>query len=148
MTRLRDLERDSQEPEKIRALIHTVQNDLGYQLFKAVEQTKIELSEGDGSIFEFADRPVEISKPVTRAEFESWITKEISAIARCVDGLLERCNVTTQQVDTVFMTGGSSFVPAVRHIFEHRFGPERIRAGNELTSVASGLALRAWQEAS
>ena len=43
----------------------------------------------------------------------------------------------------MFLTGGSSFVPAVRRIFETRFGAERIRGGNEFTSVAHGLALRA-----
>ena len=39
------------------------------------------------------------------------------------------------------LTGGSSFVPAVRRIFDMRFGRERIRTGNEFTSVARGLAL-------
>ena len=34
-------------------------------------------------------------------------------------------------------------VPAVRQIFVERFGEHRLRAGDELTSVASGLALRA-----
>jgi hypothetical chaperone protein len=46
-------------------------------------------------------------------------------------------------VDRVFLTGGSSLVPAVRRIFETRFGKDRIRSGNEFTSVAHGLALRA-----
>ncbi|UCE85445.1 MAG: hypothetical protein JSU66_14050 [Deltaproteobacteria bacterium] len=44
--------------------------------------------------------------------------------------------------DRVFRTGGSSFVPAVRRLFQERFGDDRIRCGEELTSVASGLALR------
>jgi hypothetical chaperone protein len=43
----------------------------------------------------------------------------------------------------VFLTGGSSFVPAVRKIFEIRFGEKRIQGGNEFTSVARGLALKA-----
>ena len=43
----------------------------------------------------------------------------------------------------VFLTGGSSFVPAVRRIFESRFGDAKIRTGNEFTSVARGLALEA-----
>jgi len=42
----------------------------------------------------------------------------------------------------VFLTGGSSFVPAVRRIFEMRFGADKIRTGNEFTSVAHGLALK------
>ena len=44
------------------------------------------------------------------------------------------------------MTGGSSFVPGVRQIFEERFGEEKIRTGGELISVASGLALSALEE--
>jgi len=47
------------------------------------------------------------------------------------------------RVDAVLLTGGSAFVPAVRRIFARRFGAERIRGGDELGSVASGLALRA-----
>jgi hypothetical chaperone protein len=47
------------------------------------------------------------------------------------------------KIDSVFLTGGSSFVPAVRRIFIERFGAERIRMGDEFTSVARGLALRA-----
>ena len=46
-------------------------------------------------------------------------------------------------VDRVFLTGGSSLVPAVRRIFEHRYGADCVRTGDEFTSVASGLALRA-----
>jgi len=46
-------------------------------------------------------------------------------------------------VDRVFLTGGSSFVPAVRKIFIRRFGESRIRGGNEFTSIARGLALGA-----
>jgi hypothetical chaperone protein len=45
------------------------------------------------------------------------------------------------------MTGGSAFVPAVRRLFETRFGAQKLRGGQELTSVASGLALRAAEEA-
>jgi hypothetical chaperone protein len=33
-------------------------------------------------------------------------------------------------------------VPAVRNFFATRFGAERLRGGDELTTVASGLALR------
>ena len=61
----------------------------------------------------------------------------------CADRLLERTGKKTHEIDRVFMTGGSSFVPAVRRLFEERFGEEKIRTGGELISVASGLALRA-----
>jgi hypothetical chaperone protein len=43
----------------------------------------------------------------------------------------------------VFTTGGSSLVPAVQRILARRFGAERLVGGEELTSVAWGLAISA-----
>ena len=63
-----------------------------------------------------------------------------------MDGLLETTGVSAGAVDRVFLTGGTSFVPAVRRIFESRFTAERVRTGNEFTSVAQGLALRAAEQ--
>jgi hypothetical chaperone protein len=49
-------------------------------------------------------------------------------------------------VDAIFMTGGSSFVPVIRRLFEHKFGVETpIRAEQEFTSVAEGLAIHALE---
>ena len=45
------------------------------------------------------------------------------------------------QIDRVFLTGGTSFVPAVRAIFDRRFDASRIETGGEFESIASGLAL-------
>ncbi|MGB6192219.1 MAG: Hsp70 family protein, partial [Terracidiphilus sp.] len=58
-----------------------------------------------------------------------------------VDALLRSAGLESREVDRVFLTGGTSFVPAVRRIFIDRFGLDRIRGGNEFTSVAQGLAL-------
>ena len=48
-----------------------------------------------------------------------------------------------RQIDHVFLTGGSSLVPAVRSLFERRFGVGRLAQGDELTSIAQGLAMLA-----
>jgi len=39
------------------------------------------------------------------------------------------------------LTGGSSFIPAVRSVFETRFGADRLADGENFQSVAFGLAL-------
>jgi hypothetical chaperone protein len=136
------------EPEKIQALITLIEEDLGYQLHQAVQQVKFALSHSDAAEFHFregsASHPsMDLRIPVTRAEFEKWIEGDLEAIENSIDSLLKTSGVDRREVDRVFLTGGSSFVPAVRRIFETRFGSERIRAGNEFTSVAHGLALRA-----
>ena len=44
------------------------------------------------------------------------------------------------------MTGGSSFVPAIRSIFAQQFRADTpIRTGQEFTSVAEGLAIHALE---
>ena len=77
----------------------------------------------------------------TRREFEEWIGEDLAALERSIDGLLASSGVSPRDVDAVFLTGGTSFVPAVRRIFDVRFGADRVRSGNEFTSVARGLAL-------
>ncbi len=136
------------EPEKIEALIAVIEGDLGYQLHQAVQKVKFELSQSECAEFTFRDGAsgasmVELNIPITRTQFESWIADDLAAIEHSVDALLKSTGVEPREVDRVFLTGGSSFVPAVRRIFSSRFGQDRIRGGNEFTSVAQGLALSA-----
>jgi hypothetical chaperone protein len=131
------------EPEKLQALITLIEEDLGFQLHQAVQQVKFELSRSLSAEFRFRDGSMDLRIPVTRREFESWIENDLQAIEDSIDKLLNASGIHPRAVDRVFLTGGSSFVPAVRRIFETRFGKERIRSGNEFTSVAHGLALRA-----
>jgi len=140
---LRSLEVQAEEPSKIEALINLVENDAGYNLHRAVQRTKVELSSREQSEFVYEDPCVSIRQVVTRGDFEDWIERELSAISDCVDRLLRDARTEAGQVDRVFLTGGTSLVPAVRRIFEHRFGAERVQTGDEFTSVARGLALRA-----
>jgi len=109
------------EPEKIEALISLIEEDLGFQLHQAVQKVKYELSRGTTAEFRFSDGSVDLRIPVKRAEFEAWIKDDLGSIERCVDGLLEKTGIHPRQVDRVFLTGGSSFVPAVRSIFATRF---------------------------
>jgi len=142
------------EPEKIQALITLIDEDLGYQLHQSVQQVKFQLSRSETAEFRFSESThsslvspnLDLRIPVTRTEFESWIADDLHAIEGSIDTLLQTSGVHAREVDRVFLTGGSSFVPAVRRIFASRFGADRIRGGNEFTSVAHGLALRAAEQ--
>lgn len=131
------------EPDKIEALIAVIEEDLGFQLHQAVQHVKYQLSRSDAAEFRFREGGLDLRIPVSRNEFEGWITEELQAIENSMDALLRQAGVHPADVDQVFLTGGTSFVPAVRRIFATRFGEDRIRGGNEFTSVAHGLALAA-----
>jgi len=131
------------KPDAIGALIHLIKYDLGYQLHRAIQKLKTELSSAPTSEFTFTDGGLVLQSVVDRTSFEGWIADELEQISTCIDDLLISSGVVPADVDAVFLTGGSSFVPAVRRIFESRFGVEKLRSGHEFTSVAMGLARRA-----
>ncbi|MBC7950576.1 MAG: Hsp70 family protein [Rhodospirillaceae bacterium] len=140
---LRDLERKVDRPDQLGQLLALIEYNLGYHLYRSVEQAKVALSHAEFTDFAFHHDPVDIGRRITRAEFEGWIAPELTAIETCVDGLLESTGTSADKVDRVFLTGGSSLVPAVRAIFARRFGEAKLSAGGEFISVASGLAHRA-----
>jgi hypothetical chaperone protein len=140
---LEDLRKQSLEPEKLRALLHVIEADLGLHLHRAVEETKIGLSNDVEAPLRFDDEPLSIDERVARPDFERWIGGSLEEIRAALDRTLASASVAPTEVDAVFLTGGSSLVPAVRRIFAERFGASRLRGGDELVSVGVGLALRA-----
>jgi hypothetical chaperone protein len=133
----------AREPAKVERLVRIVEEDLGLPLHRAVEGAKTRLSASDADRVTLKD--IDLDLPVTREGFDSWIGEDLDAIDTVLARVLERANVAIGDVDRVFATGGSSLVPIVRARLGARFGVEKVVGGEELTSVAWGLAARARQ---
>ncbi|MEI2297572.1 Hsp70 family protein [Ensifer sp. MJa1] len=140
-TDLKKLVRQSLEPEKLEAFVDLIEHDEGYPLYNAISATKMQLSKEDETEFYFAPLGEMSRRTVRRSEFESWIAPEIARIEGALDDVLQSTSTPPETIDKVFLTGGTSFVPAVRSIFERRFDASRIESGGELLSIAHGLAL-------
>jgi hypothetical chaperone protein len=137
---LREIADGSDAPDRIQMLMSLVRENLGFHLYRSVERTKVALSSETSTRLVFDHADVCISAPVTRADFEGWIAPELSQIEAGIEESLTSAGLDARDVDRVFLTGGTAFVPAVRRIFEARFGAARLSGGNELTSVVYGLA--------
>ncbi len=135
--------RGALEPARLGRLVRVVDDDLGLVLHRAVEGAKVRLSA------QGADRvaldAIELDLPIARAGFEAWIGDDLAAIEQVLDDVLARAGATERDIDRVFATGGTSLVPAVRARLAARFGAAKLVGGEELTSVAWGLAARARQ---
>lgn len=138
---LRQLARQSEEPEKLERLLALVDGNLGFHLNHRVTAAKAALSGAESVTLSLDDLGVDLACEVARADFDAWIADDLAALEHHLDAVLEDTKAAAGAVDVVFMTGGSSLVPAVRRLFERRFGAERIQAGDEFQSVAKGLAL-------
>ena len=131
------------EPEKIAALSAVVEHDLGYRLHQSVQRVKMDLSAHEHAEFVLDTDALHLRAAVSRSDFEQWIAPELSRMEKSLDELLQQAGVTSAEVDRVFLTGGTSLVPAVQRVFTQRFGSERVQSGEAFTSVAYGLALMA-----
>lgn len=138
---LRRLQRNAVDPAAIERLIALIEHEQGYPLYAAVGQLKRALSDYESAQFRFDGGGLTIDAEVERAAFEGWIAPDLARIEQALDHALMRAGVAAEQIDRVFLTGGSSLIPAVRRLFDGRFGTDRIASGGELTSIAHGLAM-------
>lgn len=141
MRDIRALAKNALEPDKIDRLIEVLDDNHGHALYQAVSRLKFDLSRDEVATFSFVAGSIRIERRVDRSEFEAWIAPELSAIETAVDEAIRQSGLAPDQIDRIFLTGGTSFVPAVRDIFRRRFDPGRIETGGEFESIASGLAL-------
>lgn len=128
----------SDSKDAIAALHDLVMYNLGYRLYRAIELAKVELSTKQKATVVFSDERVHIEEQVTRAEFDRFCAPLIDELEVCTDELLARAPQELR-IDSVFLTGGSSQIPAVRALFARKFGEDRLRTADAFTSVVEGL---------
>ena len=135
------LQKAADDPVAIGRMMTVIEKELGYPLYDAVGALKRALSSQEMATFRFSGGGLEIEEQVSRDQFETWIAPDIARIETTVDAALKKADVAPDAIDRVFLTGGSSLIPAIRRIFGTRFGEARLASGGELTSIAHGLAL-------
>ncbi|AOX19249.1 Hsp70 family protein [Kozakia baliensis] len=136
-----DVARTATNPERLRQLIRLIEDQQAQALYRAVSAAKVSLSSSDRTFLNFRHRDFHIEAPIARSDFERWIAPDLDRFDEAAQIALERAGLRADQIDRVFLTGGTSFVPALRQRFAQRFGAEKIDSGGEFVSVAEGLAL-------
>ncbi|HEX4260008.1 MAG TPA: Hsp70 family protein [Acetobacteraceae bacterium] len=133
--------RDAAHPALLRRLLTLIEDERGYALYEVVSGVKAALSGASAARLSFAHKDIVIERDVTRDEFEGWIGADLARLGAVVDRVLGDAGVAAGAIDHVFLTGGTSMVPAVRRLFAERFGEQKLASGGEFVSVAEGLAL-------
>ncbi len=138
---INEVARTAEHPERLHRLLQLIQDEAGYALYRAISAAKVALSRQEEATLDFRHGDFTVQAAIRREDFNRWITPELTGIGRAVDAALDNAGLPASAVDRVFLTGGTSLVPAVRGLFERRFGADRVVAGGEFVSVAEGLAL-------
>ncbi len=126
---------------RVKNLMTLLEKNMGYALFQKIEKTKIDLTENDVVHLDFEQEGVVCKDVVTINDFKEVVIKDdLQKIEAYLDNYLEDNNVTSEDIDTVFMTGGTSLVRPVKNSIVQKFGAEKVKSGDHFNSVAVGLA--------
>ena len=136
-----EVRRTAEHPEMLDHLQRLVEDEQGYELYRAVSAAKAALSAAEVATLSFRHAGFAVEQAIHRAEFDAWIAPELAHMDAAITDAVAAAGLVDAAVDRVFLTGGTAFVPAVRHLFERRFGAGRVSGGGEFVSVAEGLAL-------
>lgn len=118
----------------------------GHYLARLVEKAKIDLTDRHSSLLCTQEIEPEIIKEIHRTEFERSIEELIRDIAQTISLTIEDAGISPQEIDAIFMTGGSSLIPAVREQIFSIMPNARLIEGDKFGSVALGLTLSAREK--
>jgi hypothetical chaperone protein len=135
----------SDDPESSRRLQALIDRNLGYSLFREIDRAKCELSDLPETVIRYDAPPIAFREPLTQIEFEHAIAGEVESTRQAILSTLQDSGLEAPSIASVFMTGGTSYVPAFRNMVASLFGAEKMVSGEMITSVVSGLALSAPQ---
>ncbi|MGE7992115.1 Hsp70 family protein, partial [Pseudomonas sp. NPDC089554] len=134
---------DIEDTLGIDRLFNLIEQRAGHWLAMEVEASKIDLTERDSRPIDLGRIEPALSVELTRATFEDAIGSLLERVRGSVTELLAKAGVNESQVDTVFFTGGSSGIPALRNSVAAMLPNARHVEGNIFGSIGSGLAIEA-----
>lgn len=121
-------------------LITLIDNNLGYSVFQAIEKTKVTLSAQDQTTFSYNQHDIQIDEDISLVNYNAIIARDLDSISAYLDTFLEKNSITAESIDSLFLTGGTSMVPAIQALFRSKFPNVKLNAGDNFRSVAKGLA--------
>ena len=125
---------------KFKNLITLVDQNLGYSVFRAIEKTKIELSDEVQSDFRYSNMGIEIDESISIEQYNGIIEKDVNKIEAYLNQFMEANQIKPEDIDCLFLTGGTSMVSAIQHLFKTKFPHIPLNSGDNFKSVAKGLA--------
>ncbi len=143
MNELRQIRYEAARRDLVDRLIQIIEERHGHSLALAVEQAKIDLTDEEAALIRLARFIDSGDVAVTRAGFEAVVHEPMQRLTQAMENLLAAAGVGGGDIDTVFLTGGSSSIPYLQRTVATCLPNARMVAGDLLGSVGTGLALDA-----
>jgi hypothetical chaperone protein len=140
---MQNMLRHSLTPCLIERLIAVVESRRGHSIALAVEAAKIALSTQTSAAIDLTDIEEDFVVEANRDILRAAIADRLGALARTLEETLAGAGLAGERIDAVFLTGGSTAIPAVRAVVTARTPQARIVEGDLFGAVGLGLGLDA-----
>ena len=140
---LKNMRYDSVDPTGIDRLLALIEQRAGHWLSMQVEAGKIALSSQASFCLDLARIEQGLVTELERSRFDGCIAPLLERIQQRVLNVVSASLLSAEDIDTLFFTGGSSSVGALRHAIQQLFPNAQVRDGNTFGSIGVGLAIEA-----
>lgn len=140
---VRALIRTAHEPKKIEKLLAALENRRGHEIAMAVEAAKIHLSDASVSAIKMPGDEMPEFIEARREDLRQAIAGMIEQLQAALKETLLMARIQGGEVQTIFLTGGSTALPMVRDSLTSLLPQAKIVAGDTFGSVGTGLAIDA-----
>jgi hypothetical chaperone protein len=140
---LKSMRYDCLDTSGVDRLLKLIELRAGHWLAMQMEESKIALSSVQQQHLSLQRIEAELAVTLTRSDLNNAIDGLLERVRGSVAQLLNKAGVSVAQVDTVFFTGGSSGIPALRQQIAALLPNARHVEGNVFGSIGSGLAIEA-----
>ncbi|MBD9515707.1 Hsp70 family protein [Pseudomonas sp. PDM22] len=142
---LQNMRYDIVDATGIDRLFKLIEQRAGHWLAMQVEASKIELSDTERRDIDLARIEAGLVAELSRELFEGAIGPLLERVRGSISELLNCADVDPARVDTVFFTGGSSGVPALRQSVAAMLPNARHVDGDRFSGIGNGLAIEAMK---
>jgi hypothetical chaperone protein len=140
---LRELRAFFTDPAMYARLRKVVHQGLGHELLSRTEDAKIALSEAAHATIDLAHLEAGMAVGVRREALRALLAPLLARLVAMGLDTVRASGLTPDAISTVYFTGGSSGMTALREAFVPAFAHSRVAVGDLFGSVVSGLGIDA-----
>ncbi|SDQ16743.1 Hsp70 family protein [Pseudovibrio sp. Tun.PSC04-5.I4] len=137
---LSEVRREAAQPHLVERLREVIRAKDGHALATRVEQAKIDLSSADIATVKIELEEEDVLLEMSTTEFRAAIDASICKIEQTINEALSNAGVTGDQINSMFLTGGTTRIPLLRRHFQELLPNATIVEGDVFGAVGLGLA--------
>ena len=142
---IQQLKLRAKKPELIARLLKVLDQQDGHRLISSIESCKIHLADHPDGKLDLSFIEDNLQLECLQSELDEATAREVEGISKTINQTLQLAELKPQNVSSIFLTGGTTGLPSVRHAVKAIFPQGNVVEGDKFGSVGAGLTFDAMK---